>query len=141
MSTTASSNQQTLHARKFVHSIHGPERVVSCASTFYKSEHVLHLAYLQCIRDKDSRLLAGGKAHSSKVLHLQFVCKRATIKIPPNTYRGDPSEQELAGRLEALLDKYGLSKKSGEREITKTKSRLQTERELEGEGYLCIASC
>ncbi|KAK9811091.1 hypothetical protein WJX73_001777 [Symbiochloris irregularis] len=75
---------------------------------------------------------AGGKTHGSRVLHLQSICKRATIKIPPNTYRGDPSEQELAERIEALLGKHGLSRKAGEREIMKTKARLQTERELEG---------
>lgn len=77
------------------------------------------------------------KTHGSKVLNLQSICKRATIKIPPNTYRGDPSEQELADRIEALLDKHGLSRKAGEREIMKTKSRLQTERELEGEWSAC----
>ena len=85
-------------------------------------------------------LYAGQKAHSSKVLHLQLICKRATIKIPPNVYKGGVGDSELRQRLEALLEKHGLSGSAGEREISRAKAKLQTERDLEGVDLLMLPS-
>lgn len=44
---------------------------------------------------------------------LRGICKAATITVPPNIYRGNPSDEQLQEALEALLEKHGLDANAG----------------------------
>lgn len=72
-----------------------------------------------------------GAKRSREVRGMQAICKRATITIGPSVYKGG-EDDEIAKRLRALLDKHDLNERSGEREISRAKGRLQTSRDLDG---------
>lgn len=69
---------------------------------------------------------------SKKVQQLRYLCRQATIPIPPSIYAKNKADGEVAVALEALLEKHGLRASSNSQDAAKVKAKLQLQRDLDG---------
>ena len=70
---------------------------------------------------------------------LKRLCARATIKVPPSTYRSTRSESDIEGALLELLHKHKLGVDAKDSQLLRVKAKLEQARELEGKGPVSLS--
>ena len=76
--------------------------------------------------------------YGPRIRKLKQLCARATIKVPPSTYRSTKSESDIEGALLELLHKHKLGVDAKDSQLLRVKAKLEQARELEGENPLFL---
>ena len=81
---------------------------------------------------KPDTLHAGPRVYGPRIRKLKQLCARATIKVPPSTYRSTKSEADIEEALLELLHKHKLGEDAKDHQLLRVKAKLEQARELEG---------